>query len=101
MMESHEYYLKRAIEVSKRSRENGNTPFGAILVDGEGNILLEQAKSPLKSVQDMQRRLWQSVPPSYIQSHSFGTALYILQPNHVQCVQVPYIGQISATLYMQ
>ena len=42
MMESHEYYLKRAIEVSKRSRENGNTPFGAILVDGEGNILLEQ-----------------------------------------------------------
>ena len=42
MMESHEYYLKRAIEVSRRSRENGNTPFGAILVDGEGNILLEQ-----------------------------------------------------------
>ena len=42
MMESHEYYLRKAIEVSRRSRENGNTPFGAILVDGEGNILLEQ-----------------------------------------------------------
>ena len=38
----HLFYLRKAIEVSKKSREHGNTPFGAILVDGEGNILLEQ-----------------------------------------------------------
>ena len=38
----HEYYLRRCIEVSKSSIAHGNTPFGAILVDEEGNILLEQ-----------------------------------------------------------
>ena len=39
MYREHEYYLKRCIEVSKTSREHGNTPFGAILVDEDGNIL--------------------------------------------------------------
>ena len=41
MKQSHEYYLERCIEVSKHSREAGNTPFGALLVDAEGNILME------------------------------------------------------------
>ena len=40
--QKHEYYLRRCIEVSKNARKNGNTPFGAILVDEQGNILLEQ-----------------------------------------------------------
>lgn len=35
MKQSHEYYLERCIEVSKHSREAGNTPFGALLVDAE------------------------------------------------------------------
>ncbi|MDF2963975.1 MAG: Cytosine/adenosine deaminase [Paenibacillus sp.] len=38
----HLYYLRKCIEVSKRSVEHGNTPFGSILVDKEGNVLLEQ-----------------------------------------------------------
>ncbi len=39
---SHEEYLKRAIEISKKAREEGNTPFGCLLVDYDGNILMEQ-----------------------------------------------------------
>ena len=35
-------YLRRAIEVGQEAMRNGNHPFGAILVDLEGNILLEQ-----------------------------------------------------------
>lgn len=34
--------LKRCVEISRQSREAGNTPFGALLADREGNILLEQ-----------------------------------------------------------
>lgn len=30
-----------AIEVAQKARENGNHPFGAVLVDGQGNLLLE------------------------------------------------------------
>jgi len=40
--EEDEKYLRRAIAVSKMSVEHGNTPFGAILVDIDGNILMEQ-----------------------------------------------------------
>ena len=34
--------LKRCAEISRQSRAGGNTPFGALLADKEGNILLEQ-----------------------------------------------------------
>lgn len=40
--QEHEVYLRRAIEISRMAREGGNTPFGALLVDKEGNIILEQ-----------------------------------------------------------
>ena len=42
MYQSHEFYLRRCIEISKDSRTHGNTPFGALLVDKDGNILMEQ-----------------------------------------------------------
>jgi tRNA(Arg) A34 adenosine deaminase TadA len=34
-------FLQQAIDVSRRSRENGNHPFGAILVSSDGEVLLE------------------------------------------------------------
>ena len=40
--ESHEYYLRRCIQISREARACGNTPFGALLVDSEGNIIMEQ-----------------------------------------------------------
>ena len=33
-------YLRLANEAAKKARAGGNTPFGAILVDGEGNVLM-------------------------------------------------------------
>ncbi len=35
-------YLQRAIDIGAQARKDGNHPFGAILVDGQGNILMEQ-----------------------------------------------------------
>jgi tRNA(Arg) A34 adenosine deaminase TadA len=37
--------LRRAIEVSRRSRENGNHPFGALFADENGEVLLEAENS--------------------------------------------------------
>jgi tRNA(Arg) A34 adenosine deaminase TadA len=34
--------LRRTFEIAEESRADGNTPFGALLADAEGNILLEQ-----------------------------------------------------------
>jgi tRNA(Arg) A34 adenosine deaminase TadA len=37
----HEAFLRRAFAVASRARNNGNHPFGAILVDEKGAVLLE------------------------------------------------------------
>ncbi|MYI56443.1 MAG: nucleoside deaminase [Acidimicrobiia bacterium] len=47
--ERDEAFLRRAIEVSQRSRANGNHPFGAIFVDRDGNVLLEAENSVVTS----------------------------------------------------
>lgn len=39
---SHEFYLRKCIEISKDARNSGNTPFGSILVSKDGEILMEQ-----------------------------------------------------------
>jgi tRNA(Arg) A34 adenosine deaminase TadA len=36
-----ERHLLAAIELARRSRENGNHPFGALLADADGNVVLE------------------------------------------------------------
>lgn len=38
-------YLKQANQVALKARAAGNTPFGAVLVDEEGNVLLEQGNA--------------------------------------------------------
>ena len=39
---SDQYYFEKAVKISQMALDGGNEPFGALLVDGEGNILLEQ-----------------------------------------------------------
>lgn len=41
-VQPHEHYLRRCIEISQKSRDHGNTPFGALLVGPDGDILMEQ-----------------------------------------------------------
>ncbi len=37
-----ETLLRRAFDVAKRARDGGDHPFGSVLADGEGNLLMEQ-----------------------------------------------------------
>ncbi len=37
-----ETMLRKAFDVAQRGREAGHHPFGSILVDGDGNLLMEQ-----------------------------------------------------------
>ena len=45
LTEQEKHLLRRAIDVSRRSRENGNHPFGAIFVDSSGKVLAEAENS--------------------------------------------------------
>jgi tRNA(Arg) A34 adenosine deaminase TadA len=41
----HAEYLRRANEAARRARQAGNTPFGAVLADPEGRVILEQGNA--------------------------------------------------------
>ena len=41
----HLKYLLAANEVARKARQTGNTPFGAVLVDEDGNIVMEQGNA--------------------------------------------------------
>jgi tRNA(Arg) A34 adenosine deaminase TadA len=45
--ERDESYLRRAIEVARRSVEHGNLPFGAVLVDADDEVVLEAENTSL------------------------------------------------------
>ena len=40
-----EKFMRRAIEIAQNSRDGGNHPFGALLVNAQGEILLESENS--------------------------------------------------------
>ncbi|MBO3696874.1 nucleoside deaminase [Roseivirga sp. E12] len=39
-MENDKRFVRMAIEVAKKSKEKGNLPFGCILVDGNGEVII-------------------------------------------------------------
>ena len=41
MMQNHQYYLQKSLDVAKLSMDKGNLPFGCILIGPEGEILIE------------------------------------------------------------
>jgi tRNA(Arg) A34 adenosine deaminase TadA len=41
MVESDVQWMQRAIAAARRARDKGNHPFGAVLVDGQGQMLME------------------------------------------------------------
>ena len=41
--------LRLAIDVARRAREHGSHPFGAVLADGQGNVLLEAENTVITS----------------------------------------------------
>ena len=45
MIFNDEELIRRAIKIAQQSRDNGNHPFGALLVDEQGEILLEAENS--------------------------------------------------------
>lgn len=41
MDRTHDQFVQRSIQIAQRARQKGNHPFGALLVDEKGEILLE------------------------------------------------------------
>lgn len=102
MKESHVYYLKKAIEVSKKSREGGNTPFGALLVDADGNIIEEQGNveiSEHKCTGHAEAMLAEKASKKYSKDFLWNCTLYTTVEPCAMCTGAIYWGNIGTIVY--
>ena len=94
--------LRRAIEVSARSVANGNLPFGALLADPEGNVLLEAensditGKSPLNHAEtNLMRMAVETLSPEQMAT----ATLYTSCEPCAMCSGAMYWGGLNRMVY--
>lgn len=101
-MHSHEYYLEKAIEVSFKSREHGNTPFGALLVDKEGNIILTQENVEItenKCTGHAETMLAEKASKMYSKDFLWSCTLYTTAEPCCMCTGAIYWANIGRIVY--
>ncbi|MDF2119735.1 nucleoside deaminase [Roseiarcaceae bacterium H3SJ34-1] len=100
-----ELYLRRAFDVARSSRENGDHPFGAILVDAEGAILLEQTNGFSAHCGDMtahaERLLATRASQAYRPAFLASCTLYSSAEPCAMCAGAMYWAGIGRLVYGQ
>lgn len=102
MKQSHEYYLKKAIEVSRQSRAAGNTPFGALLVGPDGEILLEQPNVEItehKCTGHAETQLVEKASLKYDKDFLWQCTLYTTVEPCSMCSGAMYWANIGTVVY--
>lgn len=98
----HTEYLRRAVDVSKRSRENGNTPFGALLVDKDGNVLMEQENIEITEgicTGHAEATLAARASQKYSKDFLWDCTLYTTAEPCAMCAGAIYWGNIGRVVY--
>ena len=95
-------FLRQAIAVSRRARDKGNHPFGAILVSPSGQVLLEAENTVITSRDatghaetNLVRRASQTFPPEVLAA----TTLYSSCEPCAMCSGAIYWAGISRVVY--
>jgi tRNA(Arg) A34 adenosine deaminase TadA len=95
-------FLQRAIAVARQARENGNHPFGAILVDKGGNILLEAENTVVTDKNctghaetNLMRQATQTYPPDLLA----GCTLYTSTEPCPMCSGAIFWGNVRRVVY--
>jgi tRNA(Arg) A34 adenosine deaminase TadA len=98
----HTYYLRKSIEVSQKARLDGNTPFGAILVDSEGNIVLEQGNIEItmsNCTGHAETSLMVAASSMFSKSFLWDCTLYSSVEPCAMCAGAIYWGNVGRVVY--
>ena len=98
----HVFFLRKANEVAKKSRKGGNTPFGAILVDENGKILLEQENNEItehKCTGHAETHLIERASIAYDKAKLAKCTLYTTVEPCVMCSGAMYWAGIGRVVY--
>ncbi|WP_027891336.1 nucleoside deaminase [Calidithermus chliarophilus] len=95
-------FLRQAVEVARRARANGNHPFGALLVDAEGKVLLE-AENTVQTERDCtghaELNLMRLASRSYDPGFLATCTLYTSTEPCAMCSGAIYWGNVRRVVY--
>ncbi len=101
----HETFLRRSFDVARRSRENGDHPFGSILVGPSGELLREQGNGFSSEGGDMtahaERLLATWASKTYGAKFLAGCTLYTSAEPCAMCAGAMYWAGIGRVVYGQ
>lgn len=94
--------LRRAIAVSREARAAGNHPFGALLADAEGNILMEQGNCQTVTrdcTGHAETTLMRRSSQTYDKDFLWNCTLYTSCEPCVMCTGACYWGNVGRIVY--
>ena len=99
--ERHEHFLRRAIEVARAARAGGNHPFGAILVDQHGKVLLEAGNASRSSdrTAHAERVLMSQASSLYDAATLANCVLYTSAEPCAMCAGAAYWAGVGGVVY--
>jgi len=101
-MTTHTIFLQKALAVAKRSLENGNLPFGCILVSAEGNVLAEGENTVLTSndaIAHCEINLVQQLKGKYSPEFLQGCSVYASTEPCAMCAGAIFWAGIGIVVY--
>ncbi|MDP8268604.1 MAG: nucleoside deaminase [Candidatus Tenebribacter davisii] len=96
------FYLKRTITLSELAVKHGNTPFGALLVDPDGNIILEQENIEITEndcTGHAETALMRKATKLYNKDFLWNCTLYTSVEPCAMCSGAIYWGNVGKIIY--
>jgi tRNA(Arg) A34 adenosine deaminase TadA len=101
-LSDHERHLRSAIELARRAREHGNHPFGALLVDQDGNVVLE-AENTVRTERDVtghaETNLMRLASARFDQEFLENCTLYTSTEPCAMCAGAIYWGNVRRVVF--
>jgi tRNA(Arg) A34 adenosine deaminase TadA len=101
----HETLLRRAFELARQSRSRGDHPFGAVLADADGTVLMEQGNGIAEQGGDVtahaERLLASRASRAYGPMFLAGCTLYSSAEPCAMCAGAIYWAGIGQVVYGQ
>ena len=101
-MKDHVFYLKRTIKLSELAVKHGNTPFGALLVDDNGKIILEQENIEITEndcTGHAETALMRKASNKYSKDFLWNCTLYTSVEPCAMCSGAIYWGNVGKVVY--
>ncbi len=96
--------LRRAIEIAKESKEKGNHPFGCLLADEQGRILMEQGNEEVTGngncTAHAETELMRRASQVYTKDELSKMTMYNVAEACSMCTGAMYWGNLGRTVYI-